>query len=81
VAVVSESLNSNTLNIIGGISLAALVFGLAESSPRILFSTFWLLGMSVIAIAAAGSRKGMSRCGGALLIMLYLVYVAAIVWF
>jgi cation:H+ antiporter len=80
VAVVSESLNSNTLNVIGGILFPALVFGLGAPSPRTVFSTTWLLGMSVFAIAAAGSHNGLRRSAGAILILLYLIYVSVILF-
>jgi cation:H+ antiporter len=80
VAVVSESLNSNTFNILGGIWLAAAVFGLATPSSKVAFTTIWLLGMTVVAIGTASFRKGMSRGGGAVLIALYLAYVAVILW-
>jgi cation:H+ antiporter len=81
VAVVSEALNSNTLNIIFGLCLPALVFGLARPSASIMISTVWLLGMSVVAIVAAGSHKGLHRLGGTLLILIYAVYVAIILGF
>jgi cation:H+ antiporter len=80
VAVVSESLNSNTLNIIGGICLPALVFGMAAPSPRIEFSTLWLLGMSAIAMVAASSHKGLPRGSGAVLVLLYLIYAGVMLW-
>ncbi len=77
VAVVSETLNSNTFNVIGGICVAALVFGHVERSPRDMFSVIWLLGMSAAAIVGARSRRGLSPKAGGLLVFLYVAYVVA----
>ena len=78
-AVVSESLNSNTLNILAGICLPALLIGFATPSPLVIFAALWLLGMKVVALTAASHRHGLHRLGGALLMVLYLVFVAVVV--
>jgi cation:H+ antiporter len=78
-AVVSESLNSNTLNIVVGICLPALVLGFAAPSARIVFAALWLLGMKLVAVAAASHRHGLHRVGGAVLIGLYVVFAGVIV--
>ncbi|HVY63984.1 MAG TPA: hypothetical protein VHH11_04100 [Gammaproteobacteria bacterium] len=80
-AVVSESLNSNTLNILAGLCLPALVIGFTAASPLIVFASLWLIGMKLVALAAASHRNGLRRLGGLLLIALYLVFaVVVIVW-
>ena len=78
-AVVSESLNSNTLNILAGICLPALIFGFSAPTRPIVFATLWLLVMKCFAIAASSHRRGLHRGGGAVLIALYLVFAIVIV--
>jgi len=78
-AVVSESLNSNTMNIVVGIGLPAMVLGFAAPTARIVFAAFWLLGMKLVAVAAASHRHGLHRVGGAVLIGLYVVFAGMIV--
>jgi len=77
-AVMSESLNSNTLNILVGICLPALFLGLAAPTPRIVFAALWLLGMKLFAVVAASHRNGLHRASGAVLIGLYLVFAGVI---
>ena len=77
-AVVSEAINSNTLNVLAGICLPALVLGVGAVSGQMIFTAGWLLGMTAIAIVAAGHRHGLHRSGGAILIGLYLVFAALI---
>jgi cation:H+ antiporter len=78
-AVVSESLNSNTLNILVGVCLPALLIGFAPPSPRIIFAALWLLCMKLVALAAASHRHGLRRDGGAVLALLYLIFALTIV--
>ena len=78
-AVVSESLNSNTLNILAGICLPALLIGFATPSPLVILAALCLLAMKVVALTAASHRHGLHRLGGALLMVLYLVFVAVVV--
>jgi cation:H+ antiporter len=79
-AVISESLNSNTLNILAGICLPALLIGFATPSPQIIFATLWLLGMKCVAVTASSHHRGLHRGGGAVLVVLYLVFALVIVF-
>jgi cation:H+ antiporter len=80
-AVVSEAINSNTLNALAGICLPALVLGVGAVSGQTIFTAAWLLGMTAIAIVAAGRPRGLSRLGGLILIGLYLVFAALVaIW-
>jgi cation:H+ antiporter len=78
-AVVSESLNSNTLNVLVGVCLPALVIGIGVASPAIVFAAFWLLGMKLVALVAASHRNGLHRAGGALLVLLYAAFAVFVV--
>ncbi len=74
-ALVSETLGSNTINLVGGILLPALVVGLAARSGLTDFNLAFLAGMTCVALLLLG--HGIGRLGGALLIALYAVFVAA----
>lgn len=78
-AVVSESLNSNTLNILVGICLPALLIGFMPPSPAIIYAAIWLLCMKLVTLVLAGGQHGLHRKGGAVILLLYLVFVIAVV--
>jgi cation:H+ antiporter len=77
-AVVSESFNSNSLNVLLGIVLPGLVLALGAATGIVTFTVWWLVGMTVIAIALTYSGHGLRRAEGALLLALYVVFVAVI---
>jgi cation:H+ antiporter len=77
-AVISESLNSNTLNILAGLCLPAVLLGLTPVSGLVEFAVFWLLAMKLVALAAASGKAGLQRSGGMLLVALYLVFAAVV---
>ncbi|HKJ95828.1 MAG TPA: hypothetical protein VKA32_09400, partial [Gammaproteobacteria bacterium] len=73
-AVVSETLNSNTINILVGVGLPALVFGVAETRVGLL-ELGWLLGLTGLAIGATAVRKRLSRGVGIAIIGCYIAFV------
>jgi cation:H+ antiporter len=81
-AVVSESLNSNTLNLISGIFLPVLLLGMGNISASTSFSLWWLLGMTLCVIALAAFQGGLRRWNGMVIIALYLLFacIAITVW-
>jgi cation:H+ antiporter len=78
-AVVSEALNSNNVNIVLGLCLPAVLAGIASPSHRALLSAWWLLGITLVALFLATSRKGVRRLDGAVLLAIYLGFVVFIV--
>ncbi len=78
-AVVSEALNSNTLNVLAGICIPALMFGVGTISNPALFAIWWLLGMTGLVVWLAYRRRGLSRSDGKLVIMLYALFAAVVV--
>ena len=78
-AVLSEALNSNTLNLIVGASLPALVFGAGTLAPSVHLAIWSLIGMTLLALALSFFQRGLGRKGGALLILLYAGFVALLV--
>ena len=75
-ALVSETLNSNTINFLGGVMLPALLIGLEPASSLVRFDLVWLIVMTLTALLLLTPRRGASRFGGGLLILLYVVFVA-----
>jgi cation:H+ antiporter len=78
-AVLSESLNSNTLNLIVGVSVPALFFGSASLSARSVLALWWLVGMTILALGLSWVRGGLGRKSGALLVAIYGAFVLAMI--
>jgi cation:H+ antiporter len=75
-ALISETLNSNTINLVGGAAVPAVFVGLSSLSGSVVFEVLWLLGMTVVSLALLGRRGGAGRAGGAVILALYAVFVA-----
>ncbi len=78
-AVISETLNSNTANVLVGLCIPALVGGLGTSTGRVALEAWWLLGITVLALVLTGFRGRLRRWEGAIIIAAYAGFVAAIV--
>jgi cation:H+ antiporter len=70
-ALVSETLNSNTINLGIGVLVPALftTFGVLTTTGKL--QLVWLLGMTVICVGLLARPGGMGRNGGTFLIALY----------
>src|SRR4029077_20431966 len=68
-ALVSETMNSNTINLVGGVAVPPLfvAFG-ARFSNLVAADVVWLLAATAVTIAMLARRRGMGRMGGGLLI-------------
>jgi cation:H+ antiporter len=75
-ALISETLNSNSINIVAGLAVPAALGSLGAFSGLAVFDVAWLLGMTAAALVLFGRRNGGGRTAGALLIVLYLAFVA-----
>ena len=74
-ALVSETMNSNTINLVGGIALPAVVVGFgAHFSGLVEADVVWLVVTTAGAIALLAHRNGMRRIGGALLVASWLAF-------
>jgi cation:H+ antiporter len=74
-ALVSETMNSNTINLVGGIAVPALIVGFgARFSNLVAGDLVWLVVTTVAAIALLVRPQGMRRAGGALLIASWLAF-------
>jgi cation:H+ antiporter len=75
-ALVSEAFGSNTINLVGGILVPALVVGLAGRSGITDFNLAWLAATTCVVVVLLARPRGMTRPGGALLVCLYAAFVA-----
>ena len=74
-ATLSETMNSNTLNVAFGLFVPAAVTGLAAGGSGRVVAT-WYAAMTVAVLALAFARRGLTRPAGALVIAAYAAFVA-----
>jgi len=74
-AVVSVAFNSNTLNLIFGITLPALFISGLFSAGGVTLEIAWLVGLMVLAIALGWWQGGLNRLSGGVLILAYLLFI------
>jgi cation:H+ antiporter len=74
-ALVSETLNSNTTNLVFGISVPALFITIGSTSALTGFDLSWLLLLNVVVLVLLARRRGVGRSEGAAILLLYAVFV------
>jgi cation:H+ antiporter len=74
-AVVSETLNSNSLNLIAGVFAPAVLLGPIALSTSGRFAFGWLICMTVVGLVLASLRGCLRRVGGFVIIGLYAAFV------
>jgi cation:H+ antiporter len=75
-ALMSETLNSNSINVVAGIAIPFALGSLTALSGIDVFNLAWLFGMTAAALVLFARRGGAGRSAGAFLIVLYAVFVA-----
>jgi cation:H+ antiporter len=75
-ALMSETLNSNSINIVAGLALPAALGVFAGFSGLAVFDLAWLFGMTAAALVLFGMHDGGGRMAGSFLIVLYAVFLA-----
>jgi cation:H+ antiporter len=75
-ALVTETLNSNTINLVAGVALPSLFVTLTAKSAKDRLDLAVLATAMVAAVALLAPRKGMGRAGAALIVGLYAAFVA-----
>jgi cation:H+ antiporter len=74
-ALVSETLNSNTVNLVFGISIPALFIAIGSTAALTGFDLGWLLLMTGVVIALLARPRGVGRSAGVAILLLYAVFV------
>ncbi len=74
-AVITETFNSNTINILVGLLLPALILGQGTPSSPAILDLSWLVLMTLLAILLSASSGKLTRNQGILLLALYLAFV------
>ena len=75
-ALVSETFNSNTVYLAVGVTLPALFVGVSKASALGRVDIAWLVAMTAACLLLLAQPTGMRRAGGAVLIALYIAFVA-----
>jgi cation:H+ antiporter len=74
-ALISETLNSNSINIVAGLAIPAALGAFSAFSGLAIFDLAWLFGMTAAALVLFGRRDGAGRSSGAFLILLYAAFL------
>jgi cation:H+ antiporter len=77
-ATLSIALNSNALNVTGGLLLPGILVGLGAPSWQGTLVAAWYLGLTAVALVCAYTGRGLRRAHGALIIFGYLAFVAVV---
>ena len=78
-AVLSTSLNSNAINVLAGLLIPTTIVGIAPPSAETTFVAAAALVMTLLALVFAYTRRGLARSEGALLVVAYLLFAAALI--
>jgi len=73
-ALVSETMNSNTINLVGGLAIPALFVAVAGGSGLERADAVWLIAATAITLVLLTPRRGMGRAGGMLLVASWIAF-------
>ena len=80
-AVLTETFNSNTINIVVGLLLPAMIFGEHSPNSLVILDLCWLVFMTAIAVILSAHSSKLTRTQGVILVALYLGFIAAWTFF
>lgn len=75
--VVSEALNSNTINLISGVALPGVLIGLGSPSAFVVFGIWWLFGSSIFVLAIMLFKRHISRGFGVAITFIWTFFALA----
>jgi cation:H+ antiporter len=78
-ATLSTALNSNTINVVVGLLLPAVILGLRVNSAQAVLVAAWYVGLTFLVLAVAYRRQGLSRGAGGLIIVAYAAFIVSLV--
>jgi len=73
-ALVSETMNSNTINLVGGFAIPALFVSVAGASGLERADGVWLLAATALALVLLSPGRGIRRPGGVLLVAVWIAF-------
>jgi cation:H+ antiporter len=73
-ALVSETMNSNTINLVGGLAIPALFVAASVRSGLERADGIWLLAATALALGLLWPRRGMGRIGGVVLVASWVAF-------
>ena len=77
-ATLSTALNSNSLNVVAGLLIPAVLLGLSHPSGASTAVGTSYLALTVVALGFAYLQRGLRRSAGVVIVLCYLVFVAAL---
>jgi cation:H+ antiporter len=77
-ATLAEAMNSNTLNVIVGLFLPAVILGASKSSGPDLMVALWYGGLTLVTLGLALRGGGLDRRAGGPIVGLYVAFVILI---
>ncbi|HEV3328468.1 MAG TPA: hypothetical protein VGZ33_03660 [Acidimicrobiales bacterium] len=77
-AMLSTALNSNSLNVVVGLLLPAVVLGIAAPTGTSSLIATWYVGLTLVSLALAFAGRGLRRSEGWLIVALYGTFVAVL---
>ena len=75
-ALVSEALNSNTINLSIGILVPSVIVSAAHGGHGFALDYIWMVAVTIATLALVGRRGGAGRIAGAAIVASYIAYVA-----
>jgi hypothetical protein len=78
-ATLSSALNSNTLNVLAGLLVPAVILGVPPSSAGATQTAAWYGALTVGVVGLALAGRGLSRVSGAVIVVAYLALVPVLV--
>jgi cation:H+ antiporter len=79
--VVSEALNSNTLNLVAGIGMPAAVIGLGTVTRSSALSLVWLIVLTVLVLGLMLRRGTLGRGEGLVVIAAWIAFAAVTIFY
>jgi Ca2+/Na+ antiporter len=73
-ALFSSAMNSNTINLVGGLIVPALWVGRGSAQGAMPYF-IWLIDLTLLAVLAPLARGRLSRAAGAVIIAIYVIFV------
>lgn len=73
-ALMSEAMNSNTINLVGGLAIPALFVGVSSTSGLEKANGVWLLVLTALTLLLLFPRRGVRGPGGAILVLSWIAF-------